>query len=265
MRRIETGIASVVLATFALAGCNSDSGFVPTTVPTVNTSAEGVYSGSLASGPLGATDFLAIVLEDGSFWTLYGQAGATSFTVQGFARGSGTSSDGTFASSAATDFGASPPATFTLDATYNSALDTMEGSITTGATTSTFAGGAISSGPYDYGAAPDPQIVTGTWTVQDADGVSYALVVAADGTFNFAEQGGGCTGAGSFSPRASGKNVFDVSVQFDDVAECADQNGSATGIALAYPLTGTDTIQLIAAVNDQSTFGFAIFGTHPSP
>jgi hypothetical protein len=103
------------------------------------------------------------------------------------------------------------------------------------------------------------------WDVQDMDGTQYTLDVAADGTFDLAEQGGGCTGSGTFAADDSGKSVFAVTLTYDDVVECTDQDSAASGIALAFTYTGALTDQLLLAVNDGQTFGMALAGTRPSP
>lgn len=262
MKRIN-GTLAVTAGALALAACN-DGSFVPDDEPVVVTAA-GVYGGTLTNDPGGATDFEAIVLDDGSFWVLYGQAGAADFTVQGFARGTGVATDGVFTSTAGTDFGFTPPATFSLTGNYDTGAGTFEGAYTTVAGDTDFAGGPLAFSDYDFTATPDLQLLAGTWDMEGTDGIVYTVDVAADGTFDFAEQGGGCTGTGAFAPNAGGKNVFDVTVDFDDVVACADPNGSASGIAIAYTITGSLTDQLLAAINTGSTSGLTLFGTRPSP
>jgi hypothetical protein len=263
MKRIITGTLAAAGAALALAGCNDDS-FVPEAEDLV-ASAAGAYAGTLADDPAGATDFQAIVLDDGTFWTFYGQAGASTFQVQGFARGSGISGEGTFDSVEAVDFGFIPPAALALEATYDAGAGTIDGSYTTVSGTTTFSGGPIPDAGYDFGTPATLTLLAGAWDVADAEGTTYTLDVAADGTFDLAEQGGGCTASGTFAPDDSGKGAFAVAVNYDDVVECTLQDGSAGGIALAYTYTGAATDQLLIAVNDADTFGMALSGTRPSP
>lgn len=263
MKRSINGTIAGLAATLALTACNDDI-FVPD-VDGVLASAAGVYAGTLTDDPGGATDFTAIVLDDGSFWTLYGQAGIAAFAAQGFARGTGISDGGAFVSTAATDFGFEPPVAAALDATYDADAGTIEGSYTTVAGTTTLAGGAIPDTGYNFGNPASLTMLTGMWDVEDTAATLYTLDVAADGTFDLAEQGGGCTGSGTFAPHGSEKGVFSVTVDYDDVVECTHQNDSAGGIALAYTITGQATDQLLVAVNDADTFGMALFGTRPSP
>lgn len=262
MKQITTQALAAVAAALALVACD-DYAFVPQQEAIVATAA-GLYSGTLTSDPAGATDFESIVLDDGSFWTLYGQAGVSAFAVQGFARGNGISTEGVFTSVTGTDFGFTPPGAVSLEGDYDTGAGTFAGSYTTVSGTTTFAGGPLDNS-YDFTAAADLAMLVGAWDVQDADGVLYTLDVAVDGTFDFTEQGGGCTGSGDFAPHGGGRNVFDVSMDFDNVVECTDAGGSASGIALAYTVAGMATDQLLAAVNDAETFGMALFGTRPSP
>ncbi len=262
MKRINQVMAATA-ATLALAACHDDS-FVPEPEEAVVT-AGGVYSGTLTNDPAGATDFAAIVLDDGSFWTLYGEATASDFTVLGFARGTGIATDGVFASTAGTDFGFTPPADFDLIADYDTEAGTFGGTYTTVAGDTTFEGGPLSFSDYDFSATPALSMLAGTWEVEGTDGAAYTVDVAANGSFDFAEEGGGCTGAGTFTPDAGGRNVFDVSVDFDDVPECALPGGSASGIAISYTITGQLTDQLLAAIDDGDTFGVTLFGTRPTP
>lgn len=263
MKRSINGTIAGLAATLALTACNDDI-FVPD-VDGVVASAAGAYAGTLTDDPGGATDFTSIVLDDGSFWTLYGQAGVADFQVQGFARGIGAMDGSVFASDDATDFGFEPPVGFVLETTYDAGTGTIDGTYTTVSGTTTLAGGALPATGYDFGLPADLAKLTGMWAVEDAAATLYDLDVAADGTFDLAEQGGGCTGSGSFAAHDSGKGVFSVTVDYDDVVDCTHQNDSAGGIALAYTITGQATDQLLIAVNDADTFGMALSGTRPSP
>jgi hypothetical protein len=263
MKQITIGGITAITATLALVACD-DHSFVPDDEGPVVTAA-GVYSGSLTNDPAGATDFTAIVLDDGSFWTLYGQAGVSTFIAQGFARGSGISDGSAFVSTAATDFGFTPPVALTLEASYDAGAGTIEGTYTTVSGTTEFVGGDIPDSSYTFQNPASLTQLTGTWDVQDMDGTLYTLDVAADGTFELAEQGGGCTGSGTFAPHDSDRGVFAVTVNYDDVVECTNQAGSASGIALAYTYTGALTDQLLVAVNDGTAFGMTLAGTRPSP
>jgi hypothetical protein len=61
----------------------------------------------------------------------------------------------------------------------------------------------------------------------------------------------GCLFTGTATPRASGKNIFNVSITFG-AAPCALAGQTATGIAIDYAITGTNQTQLIVAVQDST-------------
>ena len=69
----------------------------------------------------------------------------------------------------------------------------------------------------------------------------------------------GCSFTGTATPRASGKNVLDVSITFG-ASPCALPSQTATGIALAYRPSGGSTTQLITSVfNSAKTAGTMFF------
>lgn len=273
MKINKTGIAAITtLAACALAACN-DPGFIGDDCDCEGGGggdggdAEGFYVGDISGSPAGVTAFSALIQENGDFWVFYGDDNSSEFTVRGFAAGTGSAStSGTFASSEGRDYGSTPPATLTLEAAYTVVDDVINGEFTTAAGTTSFSGGPIANSDYVYAATADLALLAGTWDVEDMLGVDYQLLVAADGSFNFTEQGGGCSGDGTFTPRAAGKNVFNVSLSFDNVVGCDEPGAVANGIAIAYEVTGNDTIQLLAAVVDgQETFGFSLSGLLPIP
>ncbi|MFL6577774.1 MAG: hypothetical protein ACJ8MR_14230, partial [Povalibacter sp.] len=112
-----------------------------------------------------------------------------------------------------------------------------------------FSGGAIENSPYQYDTAATIGTLEGHWNGTSAAGPTVAVGVSANGSFALIE--GSCTATGTLHPRGSGKNVFDLSVTFG-ASPCAMANETATGIAVAYPLTTTGQMQLIAAVVSQS-------------
>ena len=55
-------------------------------------------------------------------------------------------------------------------------------------------------------------------------------------------------------------------VNFDDVVACTNQDGSASGIALAYTIHRRDApTSCWLPSTTANTFGMALFGTRPSP
>jgi hypothetical protein len=234
--------------------CGGASQSVTVTV-TPPPTAEGVYGGTLTGGTY--SDFQALVLENGDFWSLYGNDTGSIFYVYGFVQGSGASSNGSFTSSNIRDYGFYPALSGTLASTYNSSAKTISGTLSAQGGTVQFSGGPVPGSLYDYNTAATLSSVSGNWSAMSSTGGSVSINIAANGSLTTSESG--CTGAGSISPRPSGKNVFNVSVTFGP-APCLLPNQTATGIAIAYPLP-TGQKQFVAALASASrTAGIAVFG-----
>lgn len=217
--------------------------------------AEGVYGGTLTGSV--AANFEALVLENGDFWAIYGQDSGSIFSVYGFIQGQGTSNNGSFTAASVKDFGFVPPPTGTLTSTYNSTAKTISGTVTYTSGTVQFSGGPIPGSLYDYNAAASLSAISGSWATVSTSGGSVMVNVSANGAVTTSE--GGCSGSGTITPRASGKNVFNVSLTFG-AAPCVLPGQTVTGIAIVYPLS-TGQTQLIGAVTNSSrTAGVAIFG-----
>lgn len=239
----------------------SDSGISPFpssgAPPAAGTTAEGAYGGTLTGSP--STAFQLLVLEDGSFWSMYGTATASFFGVAGFVQGTGTSVNGSFTSTSTKDFGFYPAVAGTTNATYNTSARTIVGTVSSSLGTVGFSGGPIADSLYDYSAAANLSTVSGSWVTSSLTGESVAVSISASGAVMGASSLG-CNFAGNVAPRSSGKNVFNVTLTFGP-APCELAGQAATGIAVAYPLASGQT-QLVVAVTDLSrTAGTAVFGT----
>lgn len=219
--------------------------------------AEGVFGGTLALRS--ATHFQALILENGEFWSIYGRDYGSIFQVDGFVQGSGTSNNGSFTSPNVKDFGIFPPLPGTLYATYNSSARTMAGTVTYTYTTGTaqFNGGPIAGSLYNYAVAPSMSTIAGSWATMDPDGGSVSVLISSNGAVMTVD--GVCESTGTITPRPSGKNVFNVTLNVGTLG-CRMPGATATGIAVAYPLS-TGQTQLIAAVmNETRTEGIVVFG-----
>lgn len=253
-------ILAISLTTLALVACGGGGGDAPATAvvaPVGTTTAEGVYGGTLTGST--SSQFEALFLENGEYWTLYGTSTPAAFGVAGFVQGSGTSNNGSFTSANARDFGFAPAVAGSLSATYNTTTKTISGTVSSATGSVTFSGGPIPGSLYNYDSAASLASVSGVWSTMSANGETVALNVASNGTFTAAGSSG-CSFSGTVTPRASGKNVFNVSLTFG-AAPCALPGQSGTGIALAYPLAN-GTSQLVVAAHDSTrTYGTAVFGT----
>jgi hypothetical protein len=256
-----TVLTSTVLAACGGGGGGEGTTTAPTTTTTPATagpSAEGVYGGTL-SGDTKSTAFELLVLENGEFWSMYGTKIGNTFGVAGFIQGTGTSNNGSFTSSNSKDLGYAPAVAGSTTAAYDATATTISGTWTLGANHVTLNGGPIAGSLYNYNTAASLTTIAGNWSTTSVTGESINLTVAADGSYT-AVGGSGCNFSGTITPRASGKNVYNVGITFG-AAPCVFTGQSGTGIALVYPITGGLTQLLVAATDSTHTFGSAIFGT----
>lgn len=245
---------TALAAFLAACGGGGDEGTTP------NTSAlpEGVYGGSITGSP--SPSFELLVLENGDLWSLYGTRSLSSFSVAGFVQGSTTSGGSSFSSVNARDYGFAPVAAGTASGTFNAAARTISGSVTAGGQTVSFSGGPIPGSLYNYDAPASVAAVAGNWTLGTTlTGDTVFLNIQSNGSFS-ATSVSGCTFTGSVAPRASGKNVLNVSLTFGP-SPCALPSQTATGIALSYPLSTGSTQLGVAVQNSARTLGIAAFGT----
>lgn len=246
------------LALTACGGGGSSSAPTPTPSPAPASTAEGVYGGTL-TGNTTASGFEMLVLENDEFWTLYGSQTGGTFYVSGFVQGTGKSSNGSFSASDARDFGSAPAIAGTVNANYSAGAKTISGTVSGSRGAIGFSGGPISGSLYNYQTPATLSSVTGSWSLTALSGEGIAMTVAASGSFT-AVSASGCTFSGTVTPRPSGKNVFNVALNFGP-APCALPNQPANGIALTHPLTNGKSQLLVAVNNAARTMGTAAFGT----
>jgi hypothetical protein len=258
--------AVLLAAPILLAACGDDAWIgpdasaLPSPPPPQLGKAEGVYAGTVTGAPSGASAFEALVLENDDIWVLYGADLGSVFSVYGFIQGSGTSTNGAYASNTARDYGYDPAVDSSISATYDLSAQTIAGSLSSSGATVSFAGGPIPGSAYNYNTAASLDSASGAWTAQTLDGDYLAINISANGSLGFIGDSG-CSGTGSVTPRASGKNVFDISVRFANNSACYLPNETATGIGIVYPLAETGQSELLVAVtNSAKTLGIAAFG-----
>jgi len=199
-----------------------------------------------------------LVLDDGSYWSLYGTESAGILYVNGFVQGFGTSSGSSFTSTDARDFGSTPAAAGAISATFVAGTS-ISGSATSGGATLSFAGTTAAIAPYNYSTPAQLSDVAGSWNMTLLDGETAAVSVSSAGTVT-GTSSMGCQFSGNVVPRASGKNVFNATVTFG-ASPCALAGQTATGVAV-YSATTAGTKQLIVAVTDSTrSYGTVAFGS----
>lgn len=257
IRKASTWPFSAVAVLGLLAGCGGGGGGSDAGASTGSVfSAEGVYGGTLRGNSTLALDML--VLETGEVWALYGQQFNGQLLVSGFFQGNGSASATGIRATDLRDYATAPPAVLDLSAAAGSSTGTLAGTLGTAQGSASISLGPLAGSAYRYEARALPVAVQGSWTLTTLQGEVQSVAVAADGSLSARGQNG-CNFSGRVLPRASGKNVFDVSLDFGP-APCALANQSATGIALVYPLASGGN-QLIVAVHDAArSLGTAAFG-----
>lgn len=206
--------------------------------------AQGMYAGKLtANGRL----FNSLVLEDGQYWGFYGSTTSGALSPTGFVQGKGSSSAGAFGANDLKDFGPNPAVQGNLSANY-SPLASLNGTITVAANTLPFTGAGIAEATYRYNAPASLADIQGSQRMGGTLG-HHIMQVNADGTFSATTMR--CSYSGKFSPRATGKNVFDVAWAFG-AGTCPLQGQSATGVAFSYAANAGGTRSLIVAATNAS-------------
>jgi hypothetical protein len=252
----KLGAMGILAIAAILAGCGGGGSNSSTSTPSTNvtTSAEGVYQGTVSNG----TAHNTLVLENGQYYTMYGTSTSGVFYVSGFIQGTGTSNNGSFSSTDLKDFYFNGTVVSgSLSASYSPNVS-FNGSITEGTSTMTFTGAPLQNSSYSYKTAANLANVVGSWNMTGLRGEAIALSIASSGTFTGSS--GGCSFTGTIQPRASGKNVFDVSLTFG-AAPCALPGQSASGVGLEYPLASGQRQLLIAGTNATRANGTAFLGT----
>lgn len=231
-----------------------------TPVPTPEASAEGVYGGSL-SGAGDNNTFLALVLENGALWSLYGYKSPSGvLSMTGFVQGSGTSSNGQYNVPDAVNISASPSPAGKLESSYDAAQKSIKGTFTFGSTVWTVDGQSLADG-YDYSAPAVQSDVTGSWTMTTLAGETLTFNVSANGTL-YGASGNYCAVGGKLEPRVSNKNVYDFSLAFNVSTNCNRSGQGFYGVAVSFNLPNGQR-QLIVAGNDgaERGKGLAAVGT----
>jgi hypothetical protein len=240
----------------ALAGCGGSSSGSEVALAEAKVP-EGLYSTALTGSTNPTARFL--VLEDGQYWSLYGADVGGSFLVGGFAQGNGVASGGKFTSSNLRDYYVTPAVAGTLSASYNATATTISGSITFPTGSVSFNGDAVASSTFNYNTQANSASIAGNWVLGGQGSGTVPWVIAANGSAT-ALTGSGCAITGSFLPRPSGKNVFNVTINFGP-APCSVPGLTMAGVAITYPIAGSLTQLLVTVVDGSRGAGVPLFGT----
>lgn len=248
-RELRMKRLTALAAALVLSACGGGGGDAVTTPTTTTASAEGFWSGTTSNG----TEVSLAILENGETWGLYGNASALTGAVYGM-----TSTSGTTLSGSGTGFNF---------VTGTSETGTFTGSVSTKATINFSASdGTQFNGTYDasYDQPASLANLAGSYTGWAVTGTTAAqtttVVVDVNGNISSSFVSGSlsCTTSGTATPRASGKNIFNLQLTFTGNF-CALGNGTVvTGIA-AYDSVNRGLVAM--GLNSAKSDGLIFLGT----
>jgi hypothetical protein len=239
-----------------LAGCGGGGGggsaAVSAPAPVVG-AAQGLYIGSTSDG----REIDTIVLENDQFYTMYGHTVGSAFQVSGFVQGDGASNNGSFTSSNAVDSTSlNTRAAATINATYAAGVN-LNGTIAESGGNVSFTSAPIAATLINYNAPAKLADIAGHWNVTSLRGFASTLDIAAGGAYTGTSSG--CSMSGTFTPRASGKNVFDMTMSFGP-APCVMPGVTIKGMAIDYVITSGQRQLIVAGIDTARTGTAAFFG-----
>lgn len=203
-----------------------------------------MYEGSSTSG-LALT---ILALENDEVYALYGTGSNSALTVTGFNWAQGASSNGTYTSSTAKDYSyTGAVASGSIAASYV-ANTSFNGTFSSNGQQVGFISAPPTNTAYVYNTPANLNTIAGSWSGSTLSGSSGTMTVAVNGSSGglSARFTGNCTATGTITPRASGKNVFDISLTFGP-SPCVLPGSTASGIAVSYHLANNQR-QLVALV-----------------
>lgn len=246
--------AAVATTVSLLAACGGGGGGTASTPSPQIAKAEGVYAGTLVSnGTTGV--FSSVILEDDSIWAIYGVAGAGGSTiVQGFVAASGTSTNGAY-SATGKDYGYTGGVlNTTATATYTPGVS-ISGTVSTGGS---FNGNTANVTGYVYNTPAQIATIVGSWSGSSLFGNATSVNITTSGAYTGTS--GSCAISGTLIPRASGKNIFNVTYT-NGVNGCGIPNLSAQGIGIASTLSNGKMQLIIALTTADKSVGTVAFIT----
>jgi hypothetical protein len=218
----------------------------------------GIHVGSLSNGMAHTT----FVLDDEEFYILYGVPTNGQLFTTGFFQGDGALSNGSLSSPNVRDFSMTGTVkSGSLSASFNPGVS-LNGSVTSGSTTLTFTSAPLANSPYNFHTAAKPANLAGAWGITGMQGTAVVLNIGTNGSFTGSE--GGCSISGTMTPRASGKNVFDLALTYGP-APCGSPGESIIGVALEYILAGGRQQLVVAGADSTRPTGAVFLGTRSVP
>lgn len=221
----------------------------PASATVAANAAEGFWVGKSSTG----YDVGMAVLEDGETWGLYSSGNIIYGALVGNTATSGNGLSGT-----GTDYNV--PARTTTQGSYSGTVISKSSIAVTTSSGSNFNGTYRSI----YDQSTSLTSLAGSYPGYGVSGSSTTqylpVTISPSGIVSAGSQALGCIASGSVTPRASGKNIYDLSVTFTGV-NCALGNGTTTtGVAVLDTAVTPSRLYAMALKNDKSD-GFIWTGT----
>jgi hypothetical protein len=243
-RRAAAGLAIAALIVGCGGGGDSPAPApAPTPAPTPKVSAEGFWQGTSSTG----YSVVGVVLENGEYWFIY----SLNNFISGVVQGSGQSSNGSFTSTNAVDLN-------------------VDGSILAGSVSGSyrvnqsFSGtGSGTGGSFTFSLTYDPSYdrpasqsaVAGTWAARISPTQTLSVTVGSNGVLTGSFNG--CSLSGSFTPRPSGKNVYQVTYTLGS-APCVLPGTTFSGVGV-FTTNPTGGQRIVTATANAARNGALMF------
>ena len=246
---------AIVTVGLAACGGGGDSSPAPAPVPAPTPAPppapSGLYQGTTSNTTFSELRLLA--LENGTVWGIYGRTMNGTYLVAGVLQSNGAASNGSYTATDLRDYYYSGQ-TYggTVSASYM-ASGNWNGSVTAPGVAVTFTTQKMLSSDYNFDAPAQLTAVAGAWSGTVLDGTATTVSITNAGAIS--GNSAGCLFTGTVAPRPTGKNVFNVSITFANSQSCNNPGGSAAGIGITYPISGTTRSQLLVAVQNAARTG----------
>lgn len=240
---LKVFVLSITVFTLAACGGGGDSSSSNST-PITSADPQGFWGGTSSAG----FDQSAVILETGEIYNIFSRGGLAYGVDYGSLTVSGNSFTGRIAEFYIPTnqvFNGSIAGTFTPKSSIG-------GTVTFPAGTGTFS--ATYSATYDIPATA--AAITGNYIGNYYTGAPVTMAISSTGIINGTSNN--CSFSGSAVPRPSGKNVYNVTLNFTGT-QCEPGAGSASGIAVLN-VVGSSTFIYTAGLNPGRTNGFFWIG-----
>lgn len=258
--------ALLLLPCFLLSACGGDDD--PDFDPD-RSLAQGFYDGTIVyfNGPDVKLNQQTIVLETGEFFIIYGETKDDVYLVDGVLNGRGRIELGTdrfLADNNVNDYFYDRDSN-SIRAVYNGDLRAnftsgrfFSGRASLPDSIAEFVGTTPATAVYNYNTAADISSITAGWNARDLLGNALALSIDESGNLT-GSYPNGCQFSGTLAPRASGKNVFNVSLTYGPTP-CPQPNLTFNGVAIEYALAAPGRALVMAGTTTDRRNGTALYG-----